>query len=226
MLAWTSWGWADGAPFLGVGGYGWDEVDSREYAEWHKHPEVVRVEEIGIGWDDKDKEYKEYVVGTCTGAFVAANVVATARHCFDWGTDAKGNCFDQNANSEYTFLRVVLYDGSTMRAKVKYCPPNRSRVHWAVTDWALLQTEKFWKHYYNFVPSDLLRVEDNMRPVTDEQGTIQLKSEPGHSDPIDIINLGFGSMRILESSEIPKVRELLKKFSKSKNCANIGWCLF
>ena len=51
MLAWTSWGWADDANFLGVGGYSWDEVDSRKPAEWHKHPQVVRVEEVVI-WPD------------------------------------------------------------------------------------------------------------------------------------------------------------------------------
>ena len=206
MLAWTSWGWADDATFLGVGGYAWDEVDSRKPAEWDDYPQVVRVEEVSILYGE------EQVSGTCTGAFVAANVVATARHCFLWSYDEKGKCYDQSANNENIFLRVVLNDGSTMRANVKYCPGRN-----VAADWALLQTEKVWPHYYNFVPSDKLGVKDAKKEVKNKLGVPYYEYVPGHSDPIDITNLGFGSMKILEPSEIEKVRDLLQKFAKSQN---------
>lgn len=153
------------------------EVDKREYVDWSAAPynKIVLIKGNTFSAD--------WVLVTCTGQYVAPDVILTARHCLIYGSTYD----DYQMIGEK--IPIETYDGrETWAVLEKY---GRS----LADDWALLRVTDgrfFSKEYFDYFPDSLKRNDASF--------------------PVNVQIAGFGWLRILTPDEIEKIhKKLLEK---------------
>ena len=154
-------------------------VDNREYVDWKDYPKLVFVE---------NSRY-----GTCTGQFVAPNIILTAAHCA---------VTKYPATDEKPFT-ITDYKGqkfkATMIERGHYTNTNdRISTDDVKNDWIFLLVSD--KQYYSSEYFDLYKDKPKVVSVT---------------------NVGWGRLKIINSTDIDKLRDALKNNSCScgTNCS-------
>lgn len=150
------------------------DVDKREYVDWSAEPynKIVLIK--------GNTFLADWVSVTCTGQYVAPDIILTARHCLIYGS----------AYDDYQMIGekipIETYDGrETWTVLEKY---GRS----LADDWALLRVTNgrfFSNEYFNYFPDSLKRNDARF--------------------PVDVQIAGFGWLRILTPDEIAKIRKKL-----------------
>lgn len=150
------------------------DVDKREYVDWSAEPynKIVLIKGNTFSAD--------WVSVTCTGQYVAPDIILTARHCLIYGS----------AYDDYQMIGekipIETYDGrETWVVLEKY---GKS----LADDWALLRVTNgrfFSNEYFNYFPDSLKRNDARF--------------------PVDVQIAGFGWLRILTPDEIAKIRKKL-----------------
>ena len=153
------------------------DVDKREYVDWSAAPynKIVLIKGNTFSAD--------WVLVTCTGQYVAPDIILTARHCLIYGSTYD----DYQMIGEK--IPIETYDGrETWAVLEKY---GRS----LADDWALLRVTDghfFSKEYFDYFPDSLKKNDASF--------------------PVNVQIAGFGWLRILTPDEIEKIhKKLLEK---------------
>ena len=156
--------------------------DNREKADWSKYPQIVLLRTAGTG--------------TCTGQYVAPNLILTAAHCAPDDVSESTNFYvcnykTGNANIIRDCFYAHMVSIGDFKGKKNYTLANAG-----VNDWMFLKIQD--KQYY--CPECVY----DMYKSDNSQGYVAVES------------VGFGGMKILEQSDIDKLKGVYKKQKRSE----------
>ena len=183
-------------------------VDSREYVDWRKYPEIVHL----MMHNDDGGRYlndKSTIVGAvqCTGQYVAPNLILTASHCIKdaSGKVKQGNNYAIRPGPTYSApdkqgQYTTETDFETFKITLLYSPDDYCKAKTVgddcfLHDWAVFKVDE--PSYYADKYYDLQQIDKNKE--------------------VRVFNAGFGTLRVLTAEHIGALRQVYNDWIKNEN---------